>query len=448
MGSRIFQAAGLTALAVALGMVLRLVSNLIMTRILAPEAFGIVSVVLVVQTILVYMSDLGLRQTIIQSRRGDDPAFLNTAWTMQIMRGFAMFIVGLVVAGLLALAAGAGHLRSDTTWGHPQLPALMAVASAWTVIAGFQSTNLATATRKIALHRILAIELVAQFCGIVLMVALALVTRSLWSIVAGGIATTLISTLASHLYLPGIANRFTMEPEAKRDILKFGSWVLLSSVATVCALSLDRILLAGLVSPGVLGLYAIALNLILMAENVGARLSENIVLPSLSEFARQDPASFRTQLYRLRFPFDLAFLSLAGLIFATGPNIIALLYDERYSGAGDVLTVLSCILIFTRYSIFSSAYLALGHPKWLAIINCAKLAASVFLFIALYKLYGFIGGVYAIALHPLFVLPLHFWFNDKHKLNNFSYEALILLAWPIGYVAGQLALVIFNSVSK
>ena len=48
--------------------------------------------------VLGLLSDMGLRQNIIQSHRGDDPAFLNTAWTVQIIRGFVLFALTLLLA--------------------------------------------------------------------------------------------------------------------------------------------------------------------------------------------------------------------------------------------------------------------------------------------------------------------------------------------------------------
>ena len=55
--------------------VLRLASNLILTRILFPEAFGLMALVQVVLASLSMLSDLGIFSAIVQNKRGDD---LNT----------------------------------------------------------------------------------------------------------------------------------------------------------------------------------------------------------------------------------------------------------------------------------------------------------------------------------------------------------------------------------
>ncbi|MFQ3629446.1 MAG: oligosaccharide flippase family protein, partial [Cyanobacteriota bacterium] len=74
-----------------ISLALRIGSNLILTRLLNPEMFGKVSLVWVFLGALVLFSDLGVAPSIIQSKRGDDPDFLNTAWTIQVIRGFILW---------------------------------------------------------------------------------------------------------------------------------------------------------------------------------------------------------------------------------------------------------------------------------------------------------------------------------------------------------------------
>ncbi len=67
---------------------LRLISNLILTRLLVPELFGLMALVNTFIIGLNLFSDVGIRPSIIRSERGEDPLFLNTAWTLQVIRGF------------------------------------------------------------------------------------------------------------------------------------------------------------------------------------------------------------------------------------------------------------------------------------------------------------------------------------------------------------------------
>ena len=57
-----------------------------------------------VTLILNMLSDIGLRQQIIQSPRGDEPVFLDTAWVVQIVRGILLWLVALLLSAALHIA--------------------------------------------------------------------------------------------------------------------------------------------------------------------------------------------------------------------------------------------------------------------------------------------------------------------------------------------------------
>ncbi len=82
----------------ALSQVIRLASNLILTRLLVPEMFGLMTLANLLLVGVWLFSDLGLKQSVVQSSRGHEPTFLNTAWVVQIVRGIVMWLMALLVA--------------------------------------------------------------------------------------------------------------------------------------------------------------------------------------------------------------------------------------------------------------------------------------------------------------------------------------------------------------
>ena len=78
---------------------------------LFPEAFGIMALVSVVLVGLAMFSDVGIGPAISQHKRGDDAAFLDTAWTINVVRGAALWGVrpmAALGAWLVLVASGAG----------------------------------------------------------------------------------------------------------------------------------------------------------------------------------------------------------------------------------------------------------------------------------------------------------------------------------------------------
>ncbi len=72
--------------------VLRFGFNLVLTRLLLPEVFGLMALVDLFIIGLHMFSDVGLGLSIVRSQRGDDPHYLNGAWSLQVVRGFCLWL--------------------------------------------------------------------------------------------------------------------------------------------------------------------------------------------------------------------------------------------------------------------------------------------------------------------------------------------------------------------
>ena len=84
-------------------MALRVANSLILTRLLMPEAFGLMTLVTTLVVGISLISDIGLGPSVIQNARGDEPVLLNTAWTLQVLRGLGIFVVALALAWPMSL---------------------------------------------------------------------------------------------------------------------------------------------------------------------------------------------------------------------------------------------------------------------------------------------------------------------------------------------------------
>src|SRR5262249_13083184 len=129
--------------------VIRFGTNLLMTRLLAPEMFGVMAIAMIVFVGLQMLSDVGLKQSIIQNKRGNDPTFLNTAWVIQILRGMILWTISVCIALLLFLANYVGLIPQQSVYANPSLPYVIAALSVIAVLDGFNSTKLFEASRNI-----------------------------------------------------------------------------------------------------------------------------------------------------------------------------------------------------------------------------------------------------------------------------------------------------------
>ena len=434
---RALRAGGWSFAGYGLSQAIRLGSNLLMTRLLAPEMFGVIAIATMVTVILGMLSDIGLQQNIVQSRRGGDPAFLDTAWVVQIVRGGGLWLIALLLSAALYFANLRGLFPAQSVYATPVLPPVIAASAFAAVIAGFASTKIASAYREFNQRRVIQIEVISQFAALAVMVVLGIATRSIWALVAGGLVATLTATVLSHLWMDGIPNRFRIERESLQELIGFGKWIFVSSAVGILAINGDRILLGGYVDAHTLGLYAIAALIAGSIEGLLSRLFATVSLPALSEVARNNPAGLRDIYYKLRIPSDLLLLFLAGLLFATGHWVIDLLYDSRYSAAGGMLQVLALSLFTVRYGVAHQIYLAAGMPRYLAIINTVRFLSLFTVVPVLYYFAGLQAAIWGIALHGLATLPFVYYFNAGLGLNDWRRELIVLVALPVGFLCGD-----------
>src|SRR5271154_6168345 len=102
--------------------VLRFGTSLILTRLLAPEMFGVMAIASMVMVGLIMFSEIGLRQNVVQSSRGDEPAFLNTVWSIQIIRGFSLWLIASAIGLAIFIAQRAGFVVPGSVYSSPSLP--------------------------------------------------------------------------------------------------------------------------------------------------------------------------------------------------------------------------------------------------------------------------------------------------------------------------------------
>jgi len=408
-----------------------------MTRLLIPEMFGVMAIVITMAMILSMFSDLGLPQNIVQSPRGEDPEFLDTAWVVQIVRGFVLCACMLLLSTGLHAANLAGALSATNVYSSPELPLVIAAYALSPLISGFQSTKMATAYRNFNQRRIFEIALISQVSGLAIMIFIGVTYRSIWALVAGALTSDLMTTALSHIMLRGRSNRFRYNKKVVSELFDFGKWVFASSALYMLTMSGDKLLLGSFVAADVLGFYVIASLFITAINGTLEKLFFNVSLPALSEIARNEPSRLREIYNKLCIPGDLILIFLTGFLFEAGHWVITLLYDPRYAPAGGMLDILALSLFAVRYEIARQAYTSLRLPHYGTLMSAVRFMSLCVMVPLTYYFGDTQGVIWGIALHPLAAVPVVYAFNAKLGLLNWRREVLVLLALPIGFLSGS-----------
>lgn len=384
--ARVIRGSTLTVAGYSISQGTRLVSNLILTRILFPEAFGLMAIIQVFMQGLAMFSDMGIGPSIIQDKRGNELNFLNTAWTIQVMRGFLLFII----CGVMAYPLG-------EIYNSPSLSYLLPVAGLSAVIAGFNPTKLVTANRNLALGWNTVVEITSQILSVFLLIGLALWLRSVWALVIGGVLTSVLKLILIHQLVPGPRNRFAWDGKSLTSIVNFGKWIFFASVVGFFVQQGDKLVLAAFMTNAELGIYSIAFILASAAWALNSKLNQLIFFPIYAELQDLNPSQLRPKINKARIAICSLLLPPLTLLAIFGDQLVMILYDQRYWDAGWMVQVLSFGYAISVGTTIGPFHLGQGKSKlFMAMITTKAIILAISMYVG-GSLFGVTGVVLGVA---------------------------------------------------
>jgi O-antigen/teichoic acid export membrane protein len=307
---------------------IRLLSNLVLTRLLLPEYFGMMAILFSMLGLFQMVLDVGLVPSIVNTRRHNDPLFMRTAWTIQVLRSGIIGVITIISAYPISLI-----------YGEPQLFPLVVVAGVVVCITGFTSTALILTQRSLNQKPLIIMQLSTQVVGTLIMIAAAWYFRSVWALMLGYIAGELLVVVASYLFFRPHHSRFCWDKEAAHEIVRFGRWVFVASIFGYIAMRSDVPIMGLWMTMDDLGKYSIAAIFAGMIELLSGNLSGKVLHPQYKKMV--DEAADFEKIYILRKQLNIGFTAFCCAIAIGGDLIIRLLYDERYWAAGWMLQILA-----------------------------------------------------------------------------------------------------------
>lgn len=408
--------------------VLRLCSNLILTRLLAPEAFGVMAILVSVMFILNMLTDLGFRAYVTRHETADDE-LLQTVWTIRFLRNLVLGLVMLLGAGAFA-----------QLYANPEIaPAIMVMAAIF-FLEAVASLALETGQRERRVLRISVVEFGKFLITAVITLIAAFFLRNYWAAVIGYFAGAFFLVYASYALIPSRPIGFRLNRDHISDLWRFSKYIMPSSMIMVILMQADKILVANLFSLAELGMYMLAFTITQAVNQIISSYNERVFFPLMAQTEREDPARARRVFYqsRLRLTLFLAF-AIGGLI-GGGSLAAQILFNDLYLGTGLYLSILamgSLSALVARPGL--RALLAKGYTRVNLVANILKLVWLVIALPVAYHFWGALGAITAFALAEAAVIPYVWRRQMQYGLFDFRYEALILAAAGAGALIGYAA---------
>lgn len=363
---------------------LRFGTNVVLSRLVAPEIFGVMLIINTLRNGIELLSDVGIGQNIVQNPKGESRSFRDVAWTIQLVRGLILFSL------LFLAAAPLGQLY--------QLPGSAIQLSALTLaLMGCASVSGYLLQRRLQFVRLNLFDLGVDAVGAALVIGLAFASPTIWSLILANILTAAIRTIATY-FLPDARVWFAWNRQHAREILSFGKWIYLSSLLAFLCASFDKLYLGQAIPLALLGIYGLARNVADLPAALFARLGHSLVFPVIAS----QQSSSRSELHARLSPLRLKLLLVSAACVAFGTAFadyaIMIIYDSRYHDAGWMLPVM---LLGVWGAILCSmneyALLGVGKPFYGAAGNMTKLVCLVVGIPLALKTTGLLGTILVVA---------------------------------------------------
>lgn len=399
---KVLNSTKLSTVKFASDVLLRLVSTVVLTRLLAPEIYGVFAIVLVYMYLLMMVSDIGLRALILTREGEVSDSFLRTCWTVSILRGLLIALVSVLIAGVIFGLQSWGIFAADSAYASATLPWAIVGLGGSSLLLGFRSQRPVMSERDMDFGMVTVVQVVTNVVSLVVTIALAYYLQSIWALVIGNVAQSAAQVALSFLAFKGPPARLQMNWDDFSVIIDRGKWIMGQSALYALSQSADRLVLGFVMTSSTFGFYFIARQLVDLVSTFLTSLDGQMALQVFTHLQKSTTADFRRNYYRYRLFFDvIAGLSVGGLI-VLAPLVIQIVFDDRYQGVAQIVQTLIWSVLLIGPTLLRNAFVAERRFKEMTLLSVVTTVMLwIGLLLAVFVFDSTLVALTVIALHRL-----------------------------------------------
>ena len=193
------------------------ISDIILSRLLFPEDFGLMAIGLAVLNISEMLTETGFSSALIQ-KQGGIKKYLNTAWTMEVLKSTLLFAIVFILSKPIA-----------NFYGNLDLINILRAISILFLLRGFRNIGIVFFRKNLDIHKQVIIDVVPSIIQLMIVIPFAIYIKNVWVIVIGvfgrRIAELLLSFLM-HTHRPV----FEFHKNYFKELFHFGKWIFSISI--------------------------------------------------------------------------------------------------------------------------------------------------------------------------------------------------------------------------
>lgn len=340
----------ITMLSQGISISIHLVSTVVLARLLTPDDYGTLTMVMAVTAFAGLFRDLGLSSAAVQKKHLTNAQQSNLFW-LNVAMGAALTAIVAAASPLVAWFYGKDEL----------VPITLALSLSF-LIGSLGTQHAVRLVRDMKFARKAIATITGSLVSLGVAVTCAYQNLAYWSLVWGSLAGAVTTTLLLLLLSPFYPSWFK-RGAGIREMIGFGANVTAFDIVNYFQRNLDNILIGRFWGPGELGLYGKAYSLLMLPINSIRGPINAVAFPVLSKL-QDRPDEFRDYYLKTTTLIALLSMPMAAFLFISAKPVIALVLGPGWLGVAPIFSWLALAAFIQPASGFAgSLLLSLGQAS-------------------------------------------------------------------------------------
>ena len=378
---------------------LGMVKVFIFANFLIVQDLGLMAVAIMLMDILNTFSEMGFQTKLIQEK-GDIKPYLNTAWTIGIIRGLLLFLIMFSVAPLAA------SIKVPPDKANLAMHIIQVISFSY-LLGSFKNIGVVRLRKNLSFKKVSILDVPPILIDLLISICIVLFYKSVWGFVIGRLCGGLSSVILSYLISP-YRPRLELDRKKLSHLWKYGKWVFNLKVLNFLISEGDDFFVWGYLGIVPLALYRQAFKFSNMPATEITNTFSQVFFPAFSKIQDDIPRLREAYLKILLVTSFFAF-PVSCLIFVMGPDFVRLFLKADLHPMIPALQVLAFKGLFRSLgSTRGPLFLAMGKPKMQWVFHCIRLAVLAAIIYPLTRMWGIVGTSLATVLIAVLINPLGF----------------------------------------
>jgi O-antigen/teichoic acid export membrane protein len=385
-----------------------LVSKIILAKLLLAEERGLMIVILPLVTFFETLTEIGIKQSVIQHKEGASEDYLNMAWWIQSIRGVVLYGAAFLIAPVLCrlwvydkVDASLGYSRVELLW-------MVRIAFLTILFNGLISPRSNVLLKQFRFGRSVVLVQGSAIVSSVLTIVLAVMLRSVWAFVIGTVSQYLVLCVLSYLMCP-FRPRASYDAKSFHALVQFSRGMLGLPILTYLAFNMDILIGSFYVSSSVIGMYGFALILARTPREILTRIFGPLLIPAYAE-KQDDPEAIGRGVVWITRATSLIVLPLTVYLVLCRDALLTIFYKPEFTDIAMpfVLLVLTYTILLQEFPL-GKVFFGMGVPgkhRMYVIIRAALFGALI---VPAARMYGMTGVASMLLLSNVIAFFYQLW---------------------------------------